>query len=53
MGFVGKRNKLAETVYLITVYPKKAKDNLSKKERDEIKKQEQIILQELQAGFLV
>ncbi len=28
----------AETVYLITVYPKKAKDNLSKEERNEIKK---------------
>ncbi len=28
----------AETVYLITVYPKKEKDNLSKEERNEIKK---------------
>lgn len=29
---------IAETVYLITVYPKKEKDNLSKEERNEIKK---------------
>ena len=28
----------ADTVYLITVYPKKEKDNLSKEERNEIKK---------------
>lgn len=28
----------AETVYLITVYPKNEKDNLSKEERNEIKK---------------
>ena len=28
----------AETVYLITVYPKNEKDNLSKDERNEIKK---------------
>ena len=28
----------AETVYLITVYSKKEKDNLSKAERNEIKK---------------
>ena len=29
---------IAETVYLITVYPKNEKDNLSKEERNEIKK---------------
>jgi hypothetical protein len=29
---------MKETIYLITVYPKSEKDNLSKAERNEIKK---------------
>ena len=37
----------AKTVYMITVYTKKEKDNLSKEERNEIKKAIQIIKKSL------
>lgn len=38
----------AETIYLITVYPKNEKDNLSKAERNEIKKVIEILESTLQ-----
>lgn len=38
----------AETIYLITVYPKNEKDNLSKAERNEIKKAIEILESTLQ-----
>lgn len=39
-----------ETVYLITDFPKNEKENLSKAERNEIKKRLSILLEELKKG---
>lgn len=39
-----------ETVYLITAFPKNEKENLSKAERNEIKKRLSILLEELKKG---
>lgn len=39
-----------ETVYLITVYPKSEKDNLSKAERNEIKKMIDLLEESLETG---
>ena len=38
---------IAETIYLIFAYPKNEKDNLSKKERNDIKKMIEVIEQTL------
>ena len=41
----------AETVYLITVYGKKDKDNLSKEERNNVKKVIEALRKTLGGGF--
>ena len=43
----------AETVYLITVYPKKAKDNLSKEEHNEIKKVIEALKRLTEEGLII